>query len=210
MGWNQKAQSGGGNFDLCPAGNHPAVLIGLIDLGTQTEKFQGQEERSVRKVFLTWEIPGEKTESGRSHVIGREYTLSFHEKAALRQLIESWRGKSFAEGEEFDISKLLDQACMLTVLNEDSNKRTFAKIKNVAAMPKGMAKPKATLPTISFNLEDNHPSEFPEVDWLPWSFGSQLVDIAKQSPEWKDRMNGSVGHKPLANAPSQDADEAPF
>ena len=199
MGWKQKASSGGGNFEACPAGNHAAVLIAIIDLGTQEDSYQGVE-RTSRKVFLCWEIPGEQTAAGRSHVIGREYTLSFNEKAGLRKLIEAWRGKSFTEGEEFDLSALLGKPCMLTVVTEDKNGKTYAKINGVSSMPKGMPVPTATLGKISFSLEEDDRAKFPDADWLPWSYGSKLIDIAKKSPEWNEQPVGA----------SAQADEAPF
>lgn len=184
MGWNMKANSGGGNFEACPAGNHPAVLIALIDLGTQSEVFQGTP-REARKVYLCWEIPDEKIESGRSHVIGREYTMSFHEKAGFRHLVEAWRGKPFADGEEFDPSKLLGQSCLLNVIQEESGSgKTFAQVKGVSAMPKGMPKPAATLKTVCFNIDDDGPAKFPKDEWLPFSYGKSLVSKASMSPEW--------------------------
>ncbi len=199
MGWTQKANSGGGNFEACPAGTHPAVLVGIIDLGTQDENFNGVAKKA-HKAFLMWEIPGEKDASGQSHIIGREYTVSFHEKAGLRQMVEAWRGKPFTEGEEFDLSKLMGQACLLTVITEEKNGKTFSKLKGVGGLIKGMAKPVATIAPISFNLEENHPSAFPTFEWLPWSYGSKLIDIAANSPEWKEKANGQQTAKPAAGA----------
>ena len=121
MSWKQVASSSGeGNFEVCSPGSHPAVCIGIIDLGTHTESFPGSPAKQTHKIFICWEIPGEKKSDGTSHVMGREYTCSFHEMAGLRKMVESWRSKKFAEGEDFDLSKLLGQACLLTVLNDDS------------------------------------------------------------------------------------------
>jgi hypothetical protein len=200
MGWTQKATSGGGNFETCPAGNHPAVLIGIIDLGTQNEKFQGSEARDVRKVYLCWEIPGEQTASGRSHVMGREYTLSFHEMSGLRKMIEAWFNKKFAEGQEFDLSQLMGRACLLTILNEEKNGKTFAKINGVGGLPKGMAKPVATLETVAFNMDEDDVEKFPDAEWLPWSFGSRLIDIVKLSPEWKEKGSPAATPAPAKQA----------
>lgn len=221
MSWTKTAKSSGGNFECCPAGTHPAVLIGIIDLGTQNEKFAGKEAKDVHKIFLMWEIPWEKTAEGQSHIIGREYTYSLHEMAGLRKMIESWRGKPLNEGEEFDLSKLLGKPCLLTVTTEDKNGKTFAKLNSVSNLIKGMAPPVATVPVISFNLSEDHPSKFPAFDWLPWSYGSKLVDIVALSPEWRDKI-GVQGKPaapnttpaatipPIGAAPSQDPNEAPF
>jgi hypothetical protein len=40
--WKTKASKGGdGNFEKAPAGSHPAVCVGMFDLGTQENDFQG-------------------------------------------------------------------------------------------------------------------------------------------------------------------------
>lgn len=219
MAMSMKANNGGGDFDPCPAGNHPAVLIGLIDVGTQDESFQGVA-KEARKIYLCWEIPGEKTSSGRSHVIGREYTCSFHEKAGLRKLIESWRGKPFADGESFDLTKLIGAACLLNVIHDGNGEKQYAKVSGVSAMPKGMAKPTATIKPITFDLDDNAPDEFPTADWLPWSYGEQLVVKVSRSPEWKakggtpanaaPKKQTQPAQKPAAKAPVEDEEPVPF
>lgn len=195
MGWKATASSGGGgNFEACPAGNHPAVCIAIIDLGTQHENYQGAPKDS-RKVFLCWEIPTEQKSDGTNHIMGREYTYSFNEKAGLRKLVEAWRNKKFGEGEEFDLSKLLGAACMLNVMNDEKGDKVYARIDGASALPKGMSKPVATIKPISFNLDDDDLSDFPDDAWLPWSYGRKLSTIVQLSPEWQAKAKGG---KPAA------------
>lgn len=207
-----KAASSGADFEACPAGNHAAVLLGIVDLGTQKESFQGQL-KEVEKLFLVWEVM-EKDAQGKHFVIGREYTRSLHEKAGLRKLIESWRGKKLDEGESFDPGKLIGKPCLLTVLNEEKSGKTFHSVGGVSAMPKGMAVPKATYPTFSFDIAENDIDDFPMHSWMPWSYGRTIHTIAQLSPEWSKakaaKSNGATGEVMKEPAPNMDADEAPF
>lgn len=207
-----KANSGGGNFEACPAGNHPAVLVAIVDLGTQEETFQG-ETKKARKGFFCWYIPEGVTDDEKPYYVGREYTLSFHEKAALRKLVESWRNKPFAENEEFDLQTLLGKACLLNVVNETKKDKTFSKIAGVSSLPKGMSKPEAPHATVFFDLDANTTDEFPEPEWMPWSYGSKLIDIAMRSPEWrgesKDAAPAASKEKKKETVPPDD-DDVPF
>lgn len=183
--FTQKASSQK-EFDLAPAGAHAGCLIAIIDLGTHTETFQGSDPRDCRKVFMLWEIDHipEGSKSGRC-VIGREYNLSFSAKSGLRIMIEKWRGKSFAEGEDFDLTKLIGQPCLVTVTHTVNGDRTFAKIDAIGPMPKGMKGIKPSRPTITFDLQSGEP--FPEADYLPWSFGKPL---AQKFDECHERRGG--------------------
>src|SRR5579859_3411511 len=123
--WDQKVPDAGGDFEIPPAGNHPAVLIAMIDLGTHTEDFQGKQTEA-HKVFLVWELTEEKCAGyNRNHVIGRDYTLSLHEKAGLRKMLEGWRGRKYNTGEEINVSKVLGQPCFLNVSHKTKEDRTY-------------------------------------------------------------------------------------
>lgn len=169
--FNQKASTQK-EFDLAPAGSHASCCLAIIDLGTHRETFQGQDPRDNRKVFVCWEIDHDG-ENGRC-VIGREYNVSFTSKSALRIMVEKWRGKSFGEDEEFDLTKLLGKPCLLSISHSTSGDRTFAKLDGVAPMPKGMTAIKPSRTPISFDADSG--AAFPDADWLPYSFGKKLVE----------------------------------
>jgi hypothetical protein len=189
--WNQKATTGGGDFESCPAGNHPAVLVALIDLGTQNDTFPGQEPRQVRKVFLVWEVPGEKKADGSSHFTGRTYPCLFSPKAGLRVMIEKWRGKEFAEDEEFELDKMLGKSCLLSLVDKESAKgKTYTKIDGVAGLPKGLPPVKPTVTPFAWSIGDG---EIPAQAWLPYVHGSPLKTVVESSPEWKEAGGQAVG-----------------
>ena len=94
--------------------------------------------------------------------MGKDYTLSFHEKATLRQHLETWRGKKFSDDEakRFDVTKLISVPCMINVMHKASKKTgaIFAEIGSISPMVKGMVCPDQINPTQvlsydSFNWE---------------------------------------------------------
>ncbi len=208
--FHQKASTAQ-EFDLAPAGSHAACLIALIDLGTHTETFQGSDPRDLRKLFFLWEIDhtSESGNGGRA-VIGREYNVSFGSKSGMRLMVEGWRGKKFNDDEEFDIVKLLGKPCLLTITHDAKGDKTFAKISSIGPMPKGMAAIKPSRPLIQFDLDSG--KEFPDADYLPWTFGQKLVDKFNASHEktGKGAAPSANGHAAAPAEAAAEDDVSPF
>lgn len=179
MSWKRQASSSR-DFDreLPPAGNHPAVLVALVDLGTHEDTYGG-ESKMNRKVYLAWELTAEE---GRP-VVGRDFTFSLNAKALLRQFIQRWRGRDLAEGEEFDVSVLLGKPCMLSVVHQQKGDRTFAKVDGVAGVPKGMTVPDARREQVLWSVDEDGDVELPE--WLPYLYGAPLSKWAQDCQEWR-------------------------
>ena len=136
------AENTGGNYVPIPAGNHIARCYSMIQIGTIIEQqgiYAGKESHKVR---LTWETPDEQHDFGKGlqpFSISKEFTLSMHEKATLRKILESWRGKAFTEEEakRFDVTKLLGKPCMLSVIHKTTQAgKVRAEISSVAGLPK--------------------------------------------------------------------------
>lgn len=140
------AKSGGGDFTPAPAGNHRAVCTRFIDLGTHKEVNLKGQEVMRRNVVIGWELCDEliETEDGeKPQVVTEFYTWSTHEKANLRKMLESWRGKKFTEKEleTFDVKNLLGVSCMVNVSHKEKKAGgTRAVVANVSPLPKGMEK----------------------------------------------------------------------
>ena len=150
MSWKQVAKSGGGdNFEKAPPGNHPAVLVALIDLGVQENEFNG-EKKYQHRAFFCWELTSEKNTKGNNFIIGIYLTVSMGDKAKLRQWVDAWRGRKTNDGEEFDISSLVGKKCLLSV----TESRGYSKVNGVAQVPKGMAVPKPTHQLTTFSIDD--------------------------------------------------------
>lgn len=137
------ASSGGSSdFELAPAGNHVARCYRIVDMGSHKNSYGN----TLRKILVSWELHGEDDEGnpltmpdGRPLMISANYTLSLSEKATLRAVLESWRGKPFTLKEllGFDITAFLGHWSMVTIAHEVSpkNQKTYANVKNVAPVP---------------------------------------------------------------------------
>lgn len=196
------ARGGGQPFKQVPPGNFVARCYSLIDLGTQTSERFGN---SAHKIRISWEVFGED-EAGQPLTIERdgrqmpmtvssEYTLSLNDKALLRKVLASWRGKDFTadEAKGFDISKLLGAYCLLNVTNsEGANGKTYANVSGVTPLPKAMSasKPAGVHPLQQFDLDN------PDMDLFE-SLPQFVKDKIESSPEWgantKTRQPATAG-----------------
>lgn len=179
--WNRKASKGGdGNFERAPAGNHPAVLIGLIDMGTQENNFQGNVTWQHRAYFV-YELVNEKmqTAPGRNFILAVDLTVSMNEKAKLRKWIEARTGKQIPDGVEYDISQELGQPVLLNVV---LNKDGYPKIESVGSVPRGMnvAKPQNTPTTMTL---DEFRAGAPVPSFCPYLYGEPLANVIKRAQE---------------------------
>lgn len=170
-------------FTPVPQGNHIAVCYRVIDMGTQRGEWKGKENFR-RKVLISWEIPDEKMEDGRPFTIGQKFTWSMSENAALRQVLESWRGKAFAEADfgpqGFDIMNIIGVGCMLNVVHAHKSGKTYANIASVAKLPKGMTAPG---PTNQRNYVWLSKEEFNQANFDGLS--DSLKGTIQSSPEYK-------------------------
>jgi hypothetical protein len=191
----------GGEFKIASSGARPAVLYQIIDLGTQEGSYEGKTTHK-RKVRFQFELHGEedKMDDGRPMSVGRDFTLSSHENATLRQFVEGWRSKSFTDEEaaEFDYKVLLGQPCILNITHDTSNSgKTYANIDSAMKLMTGMTPPKQVNPSLYFYLGEFDKALF---DALP----TWIQDKVKKSPEYGDVMN-AVGGFYEEEAPFHDA-----
>ena len=184
-----KSSGNGSNYEPVASGNYVARCFSMIHMGTCEEEIMGVK-KDLNKVRLTWELPTEtkvfKEENGEQpYVLSKEYTLSMHEKASLRIMLQSWRGKAFTEkeSEAFDISKLLGVPCMLNVIHKTAkNGKVYAEVATVSPMPKGLDCPAQINPTMEFSV-----LEFEEVKFE--TFPDFIKDKIKRSHEYKQHSS---------------------
>ena len=143
-------------FEIAPAGNHVAICYAMVDLGQQHVVFNN-EEKWQRKVYIGWELSNEQMADGRPFMVSWRFTMSLHEKSTLRAILESWRGRPFTDDElmGFDLKNILGKPCMVNVVHATGNNgRTYANVKSIATMPKGMTAPEQINPTMLFEFGD--------------------------------------------------------
>src|SRR5690348_1271904 len=126
------------DFVPAPPGTHIAVCCDVVDLGVLEVTYAGEAKRQ-HKVTLVWQIE-ETMADNRPFLVRKRYTLSLHQKAALRKDLEAWRGRPFSteELQGFDLEVLIGKGCMLSVIhNPGSNGGTFANVAAIMKLPKG-------------------------------------------------------------------------
>jgi hypothetical protein len=198
----------GGTSTPIEAGTYVARCYSMIYMGTIPEEFQGQK-KDMKKVRITWELPTElkvfKAENGEQpQVIGKEFTLSMHEKGTLRKMLQSWRGKAFTEDEaaSFDITKLLGKPCMLSIVHKQSKTgNTYAEIATISPLMKGMTCPEQINQSFEFNVLEFNEDSFKT---LP----DFIKDKVKKSAEYLELMNPQPAKE--ANAIEDESDDLPF
>jgi len=158
------------DFEIAPAGNHVAICYAMVDLGQQHIVYNN-EEKWQRKVYIGWELSNEQMADGRPFMVSRQFTMSLHEKSTLRAILESWRGRPFTDDElmGFDLKNILGKPCMVNVVHATGNNgRTYANVKSIATMPKGMPVPEQINPTMLFEFGDQGFDEDKYINLPQW------------------------------------------
>lgn len=187
------------------AGSHIARCYSIADVGTHEDVYQGKP-RSRRTVRISWEIPGETFEKDgkvQPLSIHRSYTFSLGEKAALRKDLENWRGRPFSAEElkAFDLSKLLGQPAMLSVIHKTEDGKTYANVSGVSKPPKGLECPPQVNPSFEYSVAAHDQAAF---DKLP----DFMKDLIRKSKEYLDSLKAAAG--PDTAAPAGESDDVPF
>jgi hypothetical protein len=202
----------GTNYEPIATGNYPARCYSMIHIGTVEEVILGTQ-KTLNKVRITWELPTElkvfKEENGEQpHVISKEFTLSMHEKATLRNYLKNWRGKDFSEEEakSFDIEKLIGAPCMLNITHKKSKDgtKTYAEIGSISTMPKGFPCPEQINPSFVWTYENFDSDKF---NALPEFLKAKMIT----SLEYKQISSGGKEIEVKENQSSnEEHDDLPF
>lgn len=175
------------SFEPCPAGPQQAVCVDVVDLGMVTSTYVDEKgsPKLQHKIDIVWQS-SEPMKDGKPYIAKKRYTLSLHEKATLRQDLESWRGKPFSESEAegFDVEKLLGANCIINVAHKAGSKGgTFANVVSVMPLMRGQQRIEATPDYVRVCdrelARDSHDSNgadiAPNDDDIPFSFFVALI-----------------------------------
>ncbi len=196
--------TGNKDFKMVPPGTHLARCYRIVDIGTQSTEWQGQQ-KFLRKVMIGWEIHGEDeegnplvTDEGDLLAMFKNYTLSWSENANLRKDLQAWRGTPWTDEEanRFDLKNILGTWCMVNVIHaEGKNGKTYANVAGITPVP-GMIK-KAGLPK---GRNDLQLFRLADPDWsLFETFSKGLKAKIEASPEFRALQKRSA---PQASAPA--------
>ena len=122
-------------YSAAPEGLHAACCVDVVDLGIVAGAYGAKH-----KVRIVWQLDVVDETHGRRFDVARVYTLSLHERAALRKDLVSWRGKKFSEQEldGFDLEKLLGAPAQVAVTHDMGDDGTiYANVSTVVPPVKG-------------------------------------------------------------------------
>lgn len=195
----------GSGFELPPAGVHPVRCFALIDLGTQTSNWQGKETRQAKVQFRFELLGDDRMSDGRPYLITRRLTASLSEKATLRALLKSWRGRDFTPAElaKFDLKSVVGAYALANIVREDRNGNAYANLASLMPLPKGMPKPDPVNEALVFDLSspDNATLE---------KLSPKMQETIIASPEGTAWMNGSPTAPDVQTGAADFDDDIPF
>lgn len=148
------SDTGQGDFELIPAGNHVGICYLMCEIGTQSSAWGDK-----RQIIITWELPNEKMSDGRPFAISSFYTQSLSEKSNLTKDLIAWRGKQFTQKEldSFNLTTIIGKPCLIQVVHDTNEKgKVRAKIASVARLPKGMDVPEQTNQSVAYVLNPHN------------------------------------------------------
>lgn len=127
MAWTNERKAG--SYTPPPFGAHFAICVGVYEIGTQTQVYQGKS-RTAEKVVLVFELPWALKDDHTPITTSEFYTLSLYEKARLRQHLNGWYGRVLAEDEcrSFDPHTLLGAWAQIIVGPRGNDKTEISNI----------------------------------------------------------------------------------
>lgn len=169
-----KFAASGGDFKQVEPGSYSAVLTKMIDLGTQEIVWQGAS-KFAHKVKMVWEL-SELMPDGRPFITSRDFTVSLHEKSALRGFLNGWRGRDFTEEElkGFDPKVLIGKGCLLSMVQNGD----FVNVQSASKLPKGMEAPVPAGGTVFFSLSEFDQEAFDKLS-------DKIKEKIMKSPEYQ-------------------------
>jgi hypothetical protein len=180
------ASSGGNYPERKPleAGAYAAVCDMVVDLGVQASP--GGQYAPKRTLMLRFQIPSERveiTKDGETKslpaVISRTVGLSLNEKATLRQLLQSWRGRAFTPDElkKFDLVNVLGKPAFINVTHSVKGDKTYANLTSIMPLPKGMPAPTLEGEALTYSIDEPDPVAFDKLpQWVQDKIANRVVD----------------------------------
>lgn len=118
-----------------------SVCVDVVDMGMVKSTYSGKT-KTQHKIRVIWQVD-ELREDGKPFQVSKRYTLSLHEKSALRKDLESWRGVPFTDAQldGWDVEAVIGVGAMLSVVQNAQAGSVYANVAAIMRPPKGMALP---------------------------------------------------------------------
>jgi hypothetical protein len=186
-------------YENAPSGAYVARCFRVVDLGTQTFSVGG-ETKQAHQCLITWEL-SKLMDSGKPFTISEKYTISLNEKARLRAVLESWRGRKFTDVERkgFDLKNVLGKVCFINIVHAERGSKSYANVASVMPVPDGIVSPAPVNELAFYAIGDHDEKVF---DSLP----KYYREMIQRSPEFQLLRQKA----PVINAEEEFADDIPF
>lgn len=211
MSWTataNKSDGKGGGFEKAPPGTHPAVLVGIIDLGHQWQDPYGGEGdgRWEHRLYYVYElVTKKKSAQAANHLIAIDLKLSMHEKAKMRLWVEARTGRKIADGTQYDVSLELGQPCLLQVVEKNG----YPRIGGVMGIPDGLPVPPPLTKPVGWELDPAAVGSIP--DWVPYLYGQPIREVVRNCREIRgDRRAQVAGSAATEEGEDLPMDKIPF
>lgn len=200
MNWTITAGGAGGSSEAPDPGTYAARVVGLFDLGTHDDTFQGKTN-TVRKIGLAFELLGQIKSDGSPHVLIEVFSFGekISSKNGLRKFLEKWRGHAYAEGESIDLLRLIDAPCLLTVgQGKSKSGNAYATVEAASQPMKGQTLPAAFTRNTLFECPDR-PEEIEArlPEWMPYIYGKSAAEFIRGANEYRGKVAAPVGSAPV-------------
>src|SRR4030043_2365500 len=173
------------DFPRLEDGAYPARVVQILDFGMQyatdyktgeIKKYDDGNEVIQHKVWINFEFPTETIEidgETKPRWLGKEFTVSSHEKSALFSLLKAIDPKGESTNKGRNVRGMLGLPAMVTVGSTGGGK---AKVSSVSGVPKGMQVDALQNPEGFFDLD------------------SDDVDTFESLPTWmQERITTGIG-----------------
>jgi hypothetical protein len=186
-------------------GQHAAVCIAVIDLGTHQKSFQGQKPYDARTIFVAWELTNDPSRPA----VGIDFNfpvkdgiLSFSTKNKFRVWLKNWRnGKDLAEDEQFDFTSLIGKKCQITIEQKVNGDKKYSVIANLTGLLPGTPVNGPQNGPLVFDLDDEKDqNKLPFPEWMPYLYGKTLEDHIAESYERKGKPAAQAAQAAAAAA----------
>jgi hypothetical protein len=207
---------GGGEWELCPAGNYPANIVGLIDVGLHER--EGDKGPYEARQFVVVMESQKKTSKGHNFLFSKMFTWSMRDNSNWYKTVSSLTGRKFSEGEKFNPKSLLGMPVFVNITQSDveknGKKKTYHNVENITAYPEGFPPPTNYRPPVTWSVREGTPR--PDFSWVPMVYGKDISKLVSESKEFKQGLTGAVQEAPTTREIAQGAgiaatdDDIPF
>jgi hypothetical protein len=206
------SKSSEGGFEKAPPGNHPAVLVGIIDLGDQwDEPFSTkpdpktgkvQKAKWVHRLYWVYELVTKKKQGmPGNHLIAIDLTFSMNEMAKMRKWVEARTAKTIPDGTSYDVMEELGKPVLLSV----KMKGDYPKIEGVGAVPDGYPIPEPLTKPTAWKMDPAKLDEVPA--WVPYLYGRKITDVIRDSRQIKGERKAQEPQRETAGVGAGDDGE---